>query len=131
MVLVATLAAIARLRAPLCGEMLPPLLQMVPAPNGSATLGTQLASLRHAFKHAFIHLLRAGVPEWQDHIVAAMRSMGYEDDAAVALRQGERMAAKRERAQAERCAREAGCVLAVPMSLKRHAVYPSLKQRRG
>jgi hypothetical protein len=99
---VGTLSAIARLRTPLRGEMLPPLLQMVPAPSSSFAQGAPVASLRHALKHAFIHLLRGGVPEWQEHIVAAMQGMGYEDDAATALRQGDRLAAKRERSQAER-----------------------------
>jgi hypothetical protein len=100
-VLVTTLAAIARLRAPLCGEMLPPLLQMAPAQNSNAQ-GAQAASVRHALKQAFIHLLRSGVPEWQDRLLAAMRGMGHEDEAIAALRQSERIAAKRERSQAER-----------------------------
>ena len=115
-VMVTTLATIARLRPPLCGEMLPPLLQMVPAQNSNAQ-GAQAASVRHALKQAFIHLLRSGVPEWQDRLLAAMRSMGHEDEAIAALRQSERIAAKRERSQAERCAHTAVPPMCQPLRL--------------
>ena len=130
-VLVTTLASIARLRAPLCGEMLPPLLQLVPA-QSSGSQGAQAASVRHALKHAFIHLLRSGVPEWQDRLLAAMRGMGYEDEAIAALRQSERIAAKRERSQAERCAHKR-CPLCLPLHLTTVPTVHSqgCRRRRG
>jgi len=107
-VLVASLGSLARLRAPLCAEMVPPLLQTA-AQAAEALPSAQAASLVHALKQAFVHLLRcghAGMGEWQDRVVGALEALGHAEAATSALRQVERLA-KRERAQAERCERRA------------------------
>jgi len=103
LVLVSVLGNLARLRPPLCGELLPPLLQLASA-VASAPDSSQTASVIHAFKLSAVLLLRSGVQvEWRDPVVAALSALGHEEAAASALRQLER-SLKRERTQAERCA---------------------------
>ncbi|KAH8955473.1 hypothetical protein BDL97_08G140600 [Sphagnum fallax] len=99
-VLVNSLAGIAKRRPSMFGRILPVLLSL--APDCEPIKGGQVASVIHALKTAFLSLLKCSQPAalpWQDRLIKALQSMNAEDLADQALRQIDRaQRAERDRA---------------------------------
>ncbi|KAH9300845.1 hypothetical protein KI387_012428, partial [Taxus chinensis] len=98
-VLINSLAAIAKKRPALCGHILPVLLGL--DPNTEAGKGGQVASVLHALKTAFLAILKCthhGAIPWRDRLLAALRAMNAGEVAEQALRQVDRMLRNAERA---------------------------------
>ncbi|KAH9555778.1 hypothetical protein CY35_08G133900 [Sphagnum magellanicum] len=99
-VLVNSLAGIAKRRPSMFGRILPVLLSL--APDCEPIKGGQVASVIHALKTAFLSLLKCSQPAalpWQDRLIKALQSMNAGDLADQALRQIDRaQRAERDRA---------------------------------
>ncbi|XP_057851293.1 uncharacterized protein LOC131061569 [Cryptomeria japonica] len=98
-VLINSLAAIAKKRPALCGRIMPVLLGF--DPNTEAGRGGQVASVLHALKTAFLGILKCthhGAMPWRDRLLTALRAMNAGEVAEQALRQVDRMLRNAERA---------------------------------
>ncbi|KAG0626679.1 hypothetical protein M758_2G143300 [Ceratodon purpureus] len=90
-VIINSLAGIAKRRPSMFGRILPVLLAL--APNCEPIQGSQIASVVHELKSAFLSLLKSNQPgalPWRDRLVAALRSMNMGDVADQTIRQLER-----------------------------------------
>ncbi|CAM6090118.1 unnamed protein product [Calypogeia fissa] len=102
-VLVNSLAAVAKRRPSLYGRVLPVLLGL--APNCENIKGGQVASVVHTLKNAFLSLLKCthpGAGPWRERLVGALRSMNAGDVAESTLRQMDRALRNAERERASR-----------------------------
>ncbi|KAL2622737.1 hypothetical protein R1flu_002942 [Riccia fluitans] len=102
-VLVNSLAAVAKRRPSLYGRVLPVLLGL--APNCENIKGGQVASVVHALKNAFISLLKcqhSGAGPWRDRLVGALRSMNAGDVADSTMRSIDRALRNADRERASR-----------------------------
>lgn len=91
-VLVNSLASIAKKRPGLYGRVLPVLLGL--APSCETVKGAQVASVQHTLKNAFLAFLKSthpGAMPWRDRLVAALRAMNAGDLAEQALRQADKI----------------------------------------
>ncbi|KAL3691207.1 hypothetical protein R1sor_004858 [Riccia sorocarpa] len=102
-VLVNSLAAVAKRRPSLYGRVLPVLLGL--APSCENIKGGQVASVVHALKNAFISLLKcqhSGAGPWRDRLVGALRSMNAGDVADSTMRSIDRALRNADRERASR-----------------------------
>lgn len=91
-VLVNSLASIAKKRPGLYGRVLPVLLGL--APSCETVKGAQVASVQHTLKNAFLSFLKSthpGAMPWRDRLVVALRAMNAGDLAEQALRQADKI----------------------------------------
>ena len=91
-VLVNSLASIAKKRSGLYGRVLPVLLGL--PPSCETVKGAQVASVQHTLKNAFRSFLKSthpGAMPWLDRVVVALRAMNAGDLAEQALRQADKM----------------------------------------
>eukprot|EP01018_Ginkgo_biloba_P002290 Gb_24672 [translate_table: standard] len=98
-VLINSLAAIAKKRPALYGRVLPVLLGL--DPNSESGKGGQVASVQHAMKTAFLAFLKCthpGAMAWRDRLLAVLRAMNAGEVAEQVLRQVDRMLRNAERA---------------------------------
>lgn len=97
-VLVNSLASIAKKRPGLYGRILPVLLGL--APSCETVKGAQVASVQHTLKNAFLAFLKCTFPgamPWRDRLVAALRAMNAGEVAEQALRQADKMSRSTDR----------------------------------
>uniref|UniRef100_A0A7I4CYA0 Symplekin n=1 Tax=Physcomitrium patens TaxID=3218 RepID=A0A7I4CYA0_PHYPA len=97
-VIINSLAGIAKKRPSMFGRILPVLLAL--APNCEPIQGSQIASVIHELKSAFLNLLKSNQPgalPWRDRLVAALRSMNVGDIADQTIRHLERAVRVAER----------------------------------
>lgn len=105
-VLVNSLASIAKRRPSLYGRVLPVLLGL--GPNCETMKGAQLESVVHALRNAFLSLLKcthSGAAPWRDRLITALRAMNAGDAAEAAVRQTDRMLRNAEKERAFRDSR--------------------------
>lgn len=98
-VIINSLAAIAKKRPALYGRILPVLLGI--DLNCESGKGGQVASVQHALKTAFLAFLKCtqpGAMAWRDRLVAALRAMNAGEVAEQVVRQIDRMLRNSERA---------------------------------
>lgn len=98
-VIINSLAAIAKKRPPLYGRILPVLLGL--DPNCESGKGGQVASVQHALKTAFLAFLKCthpGAMAWRDRLLVALRAMNAGEVAEQVVRQTDRMIRNTERA---------------------------------
>eukprot|EP01018_Ginkgo_biloba_P004266 Gb_23976 [translate_table: standard] len=101
-VLVNSLAAIAKARPALYGRVLPVLLGL--GPSCEAVKGGQVASVQLALKNVFLAFLKCthpGAMPWRDRLVGALQAMNAGDLAEQALRQVDKMLRNTERTSCE------------------------------
>lgn len=97
-VLVNSLASIAKKRPGLYGRVLPVLLGL--APSCETVKGAQVASVQHTLKNAFCSFLKCthpGAMPWRDRLVVALRGMNAGDLAEQAVRQADKMSRSTDR----------------------------------
>lgn len=97
-VLVNSLASIAKKRPGLYGRVLPVLLGL--APSCEIVKGAQVASVQHTLKNAFLAFLKCthpGAMPWRERLVVALRAMNAGDLAEQALRQADKMCRSTDR----------------------------------
>lgn len=105
-VLVNSLASIAKRRPAMYGLVLPALTRLGPICEGIR--GPQRASVVHAVKNALLNLLRcthSGAGLWRDRLVLTLKSMNAGDLAEAAVRQTDRLLRNAERERAFRDSR--------------------------
>lgn len=105
-VLVNSLASIAKRRPAMYGLVLPALTRLGPICEGIR--GPQRASVVHAVKNALLNLLRcthSGAGLWRDRLVLTLKSMNAGDLAETAVRQTDRLLRNAEKERAFRDSR--------------------------